>query len=161
MRYVSPAQKRVKALVENVLRLPTHKQVVDAPGNIASCASPAAQLRAWQPGGAPLWFDPDEAAWLAPRGSSPAALITRELIRLMPKIPEKLKAGQLRQYLETIRIDGLLLWQHGFWNLLAKHISPDGYNAARATIGYDCLGGNTNALDSSPSFSTLPLMSST
>ncbi len=149
MRYVSPAQKRVKGLVENVLRLPTHRQTVDVSSNIAFLRGRLLRNTALgNPTALPYWFDPDEAAWLAARESSnPAMLIARELIRLMPKIPEKLKSGQLRPYLETIEIDGLPLWRHAFWNLLAKHISPDGYNAARATIGYDCLGGNTNALD--------------
>lgn len=149
MRYVSPAQKRVKGLVENVLRLPTHKQTVDVDNNIAFLRGRLLRNSGLgNPAALPYWFDPDEAAWLAARkGSSPPALITRELIRLMPQIPEKLKSGQLRQYLETVEIDGLPLWRHAFWNLLAKHISPDVYNAARATIGYDCLGGNTNALD--------------
>jgi hypothetical protein len=149
MRYVSPAQKRVKGLVENVLRLPTHRQTVDVDGNIAFLRGRLLRNTALgNPTALPYWFDPDEAAWLGARkGSNPAMLIARELIRLMPKIPEKLKSSQLRQYLETVEIDGLPLWRHAFWNLLAKHISPDGYNAARATIGYDCLGGNTNALD--------------
>lgn len=44
-------------------------------------------------------------------------------------------------------IEGLPLWRHGFWNLLAKGMSEEGYNAARATVGYDCLAGNNNALD--------------
>jgi monoamine oxidase len=149
MRYVSPAQKRVKGLVETVLRLPTHKQTVDVPNNIAFLRGRLLRNTALgNPAALPYWFDLDEAAWLAARANSnPAMLIARELIRLMPKIPEKLENGRLRQYLETIEIDGLPLWRHGFWNLLAKYISPDGYNAARATIGYDCLGGNTNALD--------------
>ena len=148
MRYVS-AQKRIKSLIENVLGLPTHPQVVDVPGNIAFLRGRLLRNTALgNPAELPYCFDTDEANWLAVRDkSSPAMLITRELIRLMPKIPDKLKSGKLRQYLESRQIDGLPLRQHGFWNLLAKYISPDGYNAARATIGYDCLGGNTNALD--------------
>src|SRR5258706_4027330 len=146
---VSPAIKRVKGVVANVLRPPTHRQAVAISSNIAFLRGRLLRNTALgNPTALPYWFDPDEAAWLAARESSnPAMLIARELIRLMRKIPEKLKSGQLRPYLETIEIDGLPLWRHAFWNLLAKHISPDGYNAARATIGYDCLGGNTNALD--------------
>ncbi|TAI65541.1 FAD-dependent oxidoreductase [Bradyrhizobium sp. Leo170] len=149
MRYVSPAQTRMKDLVENVLKLPTHQQVVDVANNIAFLRGHL--LRTSQLGNPdvlPYWFDPAEAKWLAAQtGASPAELITRELIKLMPEIPDKLKSGQLRQYLLDQTIDGLPLWQHAFWNLLAKYISPDGYNAARTTVGYDCLGGNTNALD--------------
>lgn len=149
MRYVSPAQKRIKGLVENVLKLPTHQQVVDVPDNIAFLRGRLLRNTVLgDPLALPYWFDPGEAAWLAARAnSSPAMLITRELIRLMPEIPDRLKNGTLRAYLEGVEIDGLPLWKHAFWNLLAKYISPDGYNAARATVGYDCLGGNTNALD--------------
>jgi monoamine oxidase len=149
MRYVSPAQTRMKGLVEDVLKLPTHQQVVDVANNIAFLRGHL--LRTSQLGNPdvlPYWFDPAEAKWLAAQtGASPAELITRELIKLMPEIPDKLKSGQLRQYLLDQKIDCLPLWQHAFWNLLARYISPDGYNAARTTVGYDCLGGNTNALD--------------
>ena len=151
MRYVSPAQSRMQGLVENVLKLPIHKQTVDLPGNIAFLRGHLLRTSELNdPKKLPYWFDPDEAKWLADpnhKDRSPAGLIPRELIELMPEIPAKLKSGELRQYLETIKIECLPLWQHAFWNLLAKYISPDGYNAARATIGYDCLGGNTNALD--------------
>jgi Flavin containing amine oxidoreductase len=149
MRYVSPAQSRMQSLVENVLKLQIHTQVVDLPGNIAFLRGDLLRTSELNdPKKLRYWLDPDEADWLAAqKGGSPAGLIPRELTALMPEIPAKLKSGQLRQYLESLQFDGLPLWQHAFWNLLAKYISPDGYNAARATVGYDCLGGNSNALD--------------
>ncbi|MBB3319559.1 hypothetical protein FHT77_005474 [Rhizobium sp. BK181] len=149
MRYVAPAQTLVTGLVECVLKLPYHAQVVDLPGNIAFLRGKL--LRTSDLGDTaalPYWFDPGEAAWLAASGAgSPASLIGRVLTSLMPGLMENLNAGTLRQYLEKVEIDGLPLWQHGLWNLLAKGLSADGYAAARATVGYDCLGGNTNALD--------------
>ncbi|MDL2409594.1 FAD-dependent oxidoreductase [Rhizobium calliandrae] len=149
MRYVAPAQTLVTSLVECVLKLPWHEQVVDLPGNIAFLRGKL--LRTSDLGNAaalPYWLDPAEAAWLvAGKGGSPAGLIGRVLTRLMPDLMAHLNAGTLRQYLETVMVDGLPLWQHGLWNLLAKGMSADGYAAARATVGYDCLGGNTNALD--------------
>ncbi|RDJ05722.1 flavin monoamine oxidase family protein [Rhizobium grahamii] len=148
MRYVAPAQTLVTGLVECVLKLPYHTQVVDLPGNIAFLRGRV--LRTSDLGNAaalPYWLDPAEAAWMAATGGSPASLIGRALTRLMPDLMIHLNAGTLRQYLDTVEIDGLPLWQHGLWNILAKHLSADGYAAARATVGYDCLGGNTNALD--------------
>ncbi|MDE1993778.1 MAG: FAD-dependent oxidoreductase [Rhizobiaceae bacterium] len=149
MRYVAPAQTLVTGLVECVLKLPWHEQVVDLPGNIAFLRGKL--LRTSDLGNAaalPYWLDPAEAAWLAAgKGGSPAGLIGRVLMHQMPDLMKHLNAGTLRQYLETVTLDGLPLWQHGLWNLLAKHMSADGYAAARATVGYDCLGGNTNALD--------------
>lgn len=156
MRYVvagdatarSP-QPLIQGLVEKVLQLPTHEQVVDVDGNIAFLRGRLLRNSALgDPLALPYWFDPAEAAWLAAqRGSNPAALIARALVRLMPEIPARLNDGTLRQYLESVTIDGLPLWRHGFWNLIAKGISPDGYYAARATVGYDCLADTSNALD--------------
>ena len=146
---VKGPQRLVQGLVEKVLQLPVHEQTVDVDANIAFLRGRLLRSNALgDPLGLPYWFDPTEAAWLAARsGSNPAALIERALIRLMPEIPARLNDGTLRTYLESIVIDGLPLWRHGFWNLLAKGISPDGYNAARATVGYDCLADNSNALD--------------
>ncbi len=45
------------------------------------------------------------------------------------------------------RIDGTPLYEHGFWNLLARTLSPEAYSIARTMIGYDCLGSNANAVD--------------
>ena len=141
-------QQLVQGLVEKVLKLPVHDQTVDVDTNIAFLRGRLLRSDALgAPLGLPYWFDPTEAAWLSGSGSNPAALIARALIRLMPEIPARLKAGTLREYLESVVIDGLPLWRHGFWNLLYKGISPDGYNAARATVGYDCLADNSNALD--------------
>jgi hypothetical protein len=44
-------------------------------------------------------------------------------------------------------IDGTPLYEHGFWNLLARTLSPDAYQVARTLVGYDCLGSNANAVD--------------
>ena len=146
---VKGPQRLVQGLVEKVLKLPVHEQTVDVDTNIAFLRGRLLRSNALgEPLGLPYQFDPTEAAWLAARsGANPAALIERALIRLMPEIPARLNDGTLRAYLEAIEIDGLPLWRHGFWNLLAKGISPDGYNAARATVGYDCLADNSNALD--------------
>ena len=148
MRYVAPAQKLVTGLVETVLKLPWHEQVVDRPENIAYLRGRLLRSSVLgQPEALPYFFDPSEAAWLSAGNQGPDALMGRVLTRLMPQLKANLEAGTLRKYLSSVSIDGLPLWRHGFWNLLAKGMSVDGYAAARATIGYDCLGGNTNALD--------------
>jgi monoamine oxidase len=148
MRYVYPDQKLMTGLVETELKLPWHLQIVDQPGNIAYLRG--RQLRMsdlGDPKSLPYYFDANETTWLEGEGHSPAGLIGAALTRLMPDLQKELDAGKLREYLATITIKGLPLWQHGFWNLLAKGMSPDGYTAARTLVGYDCLGGNTNALD--------------
>jgi len=150
MRYVYPAQKLMTGLVETVFKLDFHQQTVDVPTNIAHLRG--RQLRMSDLGDTtklPYFFDESEAAWFkAGNGSNtPAGLIGRTLTTLMPDLAKNLQAGTLREYLATVSIEGLPLWQHGLWNLLAKGMSADGYSAARTLVGYDCLGGNNNALD--------------
>lgn len=154
MRYVYPAQTLITNLVENILDLPYHEQVVYAQGTIAFLRGRLLrQSQLGDPQALPYFLDPGEAAWLAAHaGETPASLIPRVLTQLMPEIPDHLRKGTLRQYLETVKIDGEALWKHGFWNLLARGMSVDGHEAARTTVGYDCLGGNFNALDTTTEF---------
>ena len=149
MRYVAPAQALMTGLVETVFKLPWHQQTVDVSSNIAYLRGRLLRMSdLGKPKELPYFFDASEAEWLADgKGRSPAALIGQVLTTLMPELEKNLEAGTLRKYLATVSIDDLPLWQHGLWNLLAKHMSPDGYTAARTLVGYDCLGGNTNALD--------------
>ena len=152
MRYVT-AQKLMTNLVENILKLPFHKQKVDVDNNIAFLRGRLLrQNQLGDPDVLPYFFDPSESAWLAAHnmphsGQSPAALIGRVLTQYMPDLNAHLNDGTLRAYLETIKIDGEPLWKHGFWNLLARKMSVDGHEAAETLVGYDCLGGNYNALD--------------
>jgi monoamine oxidase len=150
MRYVFPAQKLMTGLVETVFKLDWHPQTVDVPNNIAHLRG--RQLRMsdlGDPKKLPYFFDASETAWLnAGNGNNtPAGLIARVLTTLMPDLAKNLQAGTLREYLDTVSIESLPLWQHGLWNLLAKGMSEEGYSAARTLVGYDCLGGNNNALD--------------
>jgi monoamine oxidase len=149
MRYVFPDQTLMTGLVERVFKLPWHEQTVDVADNIAYLRGRMLRLSDLNNSHRlPYWLDATEAAWLAARKSmSPAGLIGRVLTQLMPEIEANRAKGNLRQYLANVSIDDLPLWQHGLWNLLAKGLSADGYVAARTLVGYDCLGGNTNALD--------------
>jgi monoamine oxidase len=155
MRYVT-AQTLVTHLVEQVLKLPFHSQAVFEKENIAFVRGRLLrQGNLGDPTVLPYFLDPSEAAWLAARQNgqeSPAGLIGRVLTDLMPGINAHLSDGTLRQYLETVVIDGEPLWKHGFWNLLARGMSMDGHQAARTLVGYDCLGGNYNALDLTAEF---------
>jgi monoamine oxidase len=160
MRYVVPSQTRVSGLVEKVLGLPFHEQTVTVPGNIAYLRGRLLRLaQLGDPLSLPYFFDPAECTWLAARagtGQSPASLIDRTLIKLMPEILKHVGTPTLRSYLRTVTLDSgeggthgrnQHLWEFGMWNLLARGMSADAYAAARATVGYDSLGGNYNALD--------------
>ena len=145
MRYVS-SQQIVSSLIENKLNLPRHEQVVDKPENIAFLRNK--QLRVKQftdPTALPYNFSPAEAAQIK-SGTVPAGLIGWAVTQLLPKVA-KLNGEKLRAYLQTATIDGTPLYQHGFWNLLLRNLTSEGHAAACATVGYDSLGMNANALD--------------
>jgi hypothetical protein len=148
MRYVFPNQKLATGLIERELGLTYHQQVVDDPANIAFLRGQVLRCRdLGNPTALPYRLDQPEAAWVAARGAAPAGLIGRVLLQLMPGLAAALGRDGLQEFLRDVQIDGTPLYKHGFWNLLARGMSQDAYEAARATIGYDCLGGNYNALN--------------
>jgi monoamine oxidase len=146
MRYVS-SQTLIRSLVENELKLPRHEQVVDDPNNIAFLRGK--HLRVGQLGQAsalPYQLEASEAYWLEQKSSTPAGLIGWALGQILPQVAS-LTGDALVKYLQSAQVDGTPLYQHGFWNLLARAMSPEAYALARTTVGYDSLGANANAVD--------------
>ncbi len=147
MRYVYPAQKLVTGLVEKELKLPWHKQVVNVPSNIVFLRGRLLRCSDLGNPAATLQLRAGRGSSIAAQGAAPDALIVRALLRHLPDILREQGKGNLREYLREAQIDGTPVHLHGFWNLLARGMSNEAYMAARATIGYDCLGANYNALD--------------
>ena len=147
MRYVS-SQVLVRSLVENELKLPHYEQVVDRPSNIAYVRGK--QLRSAQtrvPEMLPYDLEWAESQYLTNMpNSAPSGLIGWAIGKLLPGV-NTLTGDALHEYLRDAVIDGTPLYQHGFWNLLARTMSPEAYDLARALVGYDCLGSNANAVD--------------
>lgn len=144
MRYVS-TQPLVKNLVEKKLRLHHKEQTVDVPSNLAFLRG--RHLRVGDiPHSADLPYnlEPAEAQWLAK--NSPGALIGWAINQVLPET-RRLTGEPLHRYLRTATVDGVPLYEHGFWNLLARTLSREAYDLAKATIGYDTLGSNANAVD--------------
>ena len=56
----------------------------------------------------------------------------------------------LQQEMRTATFDGVPLHELGFWNVLARVLSPDAYNFVRDSGGYDCLVSNWSAADAIP-----------
>jgi monoamine oxidase len=54
---------------------------------------------------------------------------------------------QLFDEVQGATFDGRPLREHGFWNLLARILSPDAYFFVRDSCGYDLIVSNTNAAD--------------
>ena len=145
MRYVS-AQPLISALVETELKLARHQQIVDDPGNIAYLRGQRLRVAQLQdPGALPYKLCEDEQAWMK-QGKTASTLMGWGIAKLLPRTQD-LQGEALRTYLQTVTIDCTPLYQHGFWNLLARCMSFEAYCLARATVGYDCLGANANALD--------------
>lgn len=145
MRYVS-TQTLVRSLVENELELPRHEQFVNAPENVAYLRRK--QLRCsdlTSPDKLPYSLTGAEASWVA-RGNDPSGLLGSAVEQLLPGVTT-LTGAALQSYLEAATIDGAPLYQHGFWNLIARALSSEGYQLARTTVGYDSLGANANAVD--------------
>ncbi|HYN63020.1 MAG TPA: FAD-dependent oxidoreductase, partial [Candidatus Limnocylindrales bacterium] len=57
---------------------------------------------------------------------------------------------QLLEEVKTARFGGAHLHKLGFWNVIARVLSPDGYAFVRDTCGYDCLVSNWSAADAIP-----------
>ncbi len=144
MRYVS-TQTLVRSLVENELKLPRYEQVVDQPDNIMYLRGQQMRFSQNQdPAAMPYLLDWGEEQYILK--NDPSGLIGWGISKLLPQV-NNLSPEELEKFLRTAVVDGTPVYQHGFWNLLARALSPDAYQVARALVGYDCLGSNANAVD--------------
>lgn len=147
MRFVS-SQQLVQGLVQNKLKLPVHEQTVDDPQNIILLRGK--YLRESQlsdPDVLPYQFTDEENEWLkSSSGNAASNFLGYAIEKLLPDILQHIGPG-LRDYLNSQKIDGIPLYKHGFWNVIAPYLSHEAYQVAVTTVGYDCLGFNTNAVD--------------
>ncbi|MBD2098596.1 FAD-dependent oxidoreductase [Trichocoleus sp. FACHB-591] len=145
MRYVS-SQSLISSLIEKKLKLPRHEQVVDQPQNLAYLRGQHLRVQdLTNPAQLPYHLRWAEADWLSQK-NEPSALIGWAANQLLPGIQD-LHADDLEAYLQSAQIDDTPLYQHGFWNLLARAMSMEAYQLSRTTVGYDSLGANANAVD--------------
>lgn len=148
MRYLSN-QPLVKGLVEEKLHVSHHPQDVDEPGNIAYLRRKMFRQADLHMPGVALPYDLTERElWeiKAPGVTTPAQLILWAVLEQFPEI-DGMPSDKLRGFLQRAEIDGKPLYQWGFWNLLARHLSNEGRQLALTTVGYDSLGANANAVD--------------
>jgi monoamine oxidase len=145
MRYMS-THTLVRSLVENELQLKHYPQVVEQENNIIYLRDK--QLRFSQrfdPRLLPYRLDWAEAQFISGKGD-PSDLLAWAISKLLPDV-KNFKGHKLHKYLRQAKVDGTPLYQHGFWNLVARGLSPEAYSIARTLVGYDCLGSNANAVD--------------
>lgn len=140
MRYMS-SQTLVKSLVENELHLPTKPQIVDRPENLAYLRG--RRLRHGQLTDSKVV--PYDLDWNE-RGQDPSGLMGTAMAQVIPGITSVTGAA-LRSLLDGFVLDGKPLYEHGFWNVVARAMSREAYALSTATVGYDSLGANGNAVD--------------
>jgi Flavin containing amine oxidoreductase len=140
MRYMS-TQTLVKSLVENELRLHTTPQIVDEPQNLVYLRGRHLRQRDLTDSA----LLPYNLPWNE-RGRQPADLLGFALAQIIPGVATA-KPSELRDLLNSFELDGKPLYQHGFWNVVARALSREGYALSTATVGYDSLGANGNAVD--------------
>ena len=148
MRYLSN-QPLVKGLVEEKLHVSHHPQDVDEPGNIAYLRRKMFRQADLHMPGVALPYDLTERELWEIKASgvtTPAQLILWAVLDQFPEI-DGMPSDKLRGFLQRAEIDGKPLYQWGFWNLLARHLSNEGRQLALTTVGYDSLGANANAVD--------------
>lgn len=147
MRYVD-SQVLVKSLVENKLKLDTTEQSVTESNNLAYLrAKRLRQSDLGDPSEIPYQINDEEKAWLK-TGNSADNFLGYAVEKIFPEIvSESLTGDKLRAWLGKQTVNGTPLYKIGFWNLIAPVLSHEAYKIAITTVGYDCLGFNTNAVD--------------
>ena len=151
MRYTS-AQTLVRSLVENELKLPHYQQVVDQDQNIVYLRGEQLRFSETQDANRlPYNLDWVERQQLLPGSKAdPDQLLGWAIGQVLPGVNTAKSTEELEKYLQTVTVDGTPLYHHGFWSLLARALSNEAYELARAMVGYDILGSNANAVDLIP-----------
>lgn len=149
MRYVS-SQNYVRSLVENKFNLPRHAQAVTENDNILYLRGKSMHVKDLSdPTKLPYNLAPEEIEWLnkdLETRNTADNFLGYAVEKALPDIKNNVGSG-LRAWLNKQKVDGIPLYKHGFWNLVAKHLSHEAYSISITTVGYDCLGFNTNAVD--------------
>ncbi|HWF72978.1 MAG TPA: FAD-dependent oxidoreductase [Solirubrobacteraceae bacterium] len=140
MRY-TPQQPLVGGLIEE-LHLATHPFPVEEDANINYLRGMHIRQHEFSDPTTPIPYD---LAW-AEQGMNPDDLVSWAVEQVIPGALS-VGAAKLRKFLETYMLEGRHVYDWGFWNLLARGLSHEGYELARASGGYDTPLLNWNALD--------------
>jgi monoamine oxidase len=139
MRYMS-TQQLVPWLVEKELNLPRMEAPVALKENIAYLRR--RRLHVSDLGTAkklPYHLEPHER-------KHPDKLLAEAIDKMAPGAKNKV-GEQLRKAVQTARFDGRLLYEQGFWNILARTMSSEAFRYAQEAGGYDCTQLNWNAAE--------------
>lgn len=143
MRFVS-SQKRVSGLID-ALQLPHHRFYTSHSQNHAFLRGKHLRVSdLTNPALLPYQLSPAEQNCVEKYG--PDLLIQCGLTQLLPGLAN-LHGEELNSYLQAAQIDGAPLYQYGLWNLLARTLTAEARALVQATIGFDTIGSNANAVD--------------
>jgi monoamine oxidase len=140
MRFTSD-QSLVVGLIDE-LHLATHPFPVEEDPNINYLRGAHIRQRQFADPTVSLPYDLD---W-AERGMNPDDLLAYAVGQVIPGATQ-MATAPLREFLETYKLEGRHVYDWGFWNLLARGLSHEAYELARASGGYDTPLMNWNALD--------------
>ncbi len=145
MRYMS-RHVLVSWLVQS-FGLPTEPMPVGDPANIAYLRGQQLRLSDLNtPDALPYHFRSVEKRVV----ENPAgALLMFALQQIVPNCLT-ITYDQLLEEMQTATFGGAPLHEQGFWNVMARILSPDAYWFVRDTGGYDCLVSNWSAADAIP-----------
>ena len=90
------------------------------------------------PGGIPYWLIGDEAQ------KSPIQLVVDAISALVPGATGR-SGYDLIQFLRAATVDGVPLYEWGFWTLLKSKLSVDAYHLVQDASGYFSIYGNWSA----------------
>jgi len=146
MRVVD-SQTYAYSLIKDKLKIPITLQAVGEAINIIYMRRKL--LRTFQladPDALPYNLTEEEKLALKSGGTTADNFLGWAVLKLIPGMAG-LAGEPLKKYLQTVIIDGIPLYQHGFWDLVSKVLSNEAYRIAIKAVGYDVLGSNTNAVD--------------
>ncbi len=137
-------QPLIQHLVENELQLKTRVMDVDRPENFAYFRGKPLRLADLnQPEKIPYQLTEAERTI---KDFGPGTLLNYAVEQLIPGATTT-QGEDLEKLLRKWLLDGRHLFDHGFWNLLARSISAEAYHFIFDSAGYDTIGLNWNALD--------------
>ena len=146
MRVVD-TQTYAYSLIKEKLKIPITLQAVGESINIIYMRRKL--LRNYQladPDALPYNLTEEEKLVLKSGGTTADNFLGWAVLKLIPGVAG-LAGDELTKYLQTVVIDGIPLYQHGFWDLVSKVLSNEAYRIAIKAVGYDVLGSNTNAVN--------------
>jgi monoamine oxidase len=154
MRILPAVQPLIYALIQELNKqLPPHNKIenysfpVDEKQNIAFLRGKYLRL-------SDFVTHPNEVPYnlsFLEKGGTASSIIVNAIAQIVPGITDdSLTEEQRREMAQKATFAGKPLWQQGFWNVLSRVISSEGYQLGMDAGGYNSTLSNWNAADAIP-----------